>query len=104
MTLDDPITLIFMAVIAVMSVGRMTRFVVDDDHPWFIPLRGWYIRHAPGTWGELITCAFCTAPYFAAPVVLWAWLSDLHWSWWLVNGWLALSYGAAILNRRDVPA
>ena len=30
-------------------------------------------------------------------------VSDLHWTWWLVNGWWALSYLAAILVSYDQP-
>jgi hypothetical protein len=102
-TLEEPFTLVLAAVVGVLSIARMTRFVVDDDHPWWVPVRGWYIRTAPPAWAELITCAFCTSPYFALPVGLWAWLSDLHWSWWLVNGWLAAAYVASMVTVRDLP-
>jgi hypothetical protein len=92
------------AVVAVLSVGRISRLVVDDSYPpsaWFRDKwRGWT---NDGPWSELVDCHFCVAPYVAAPVLAWGWLSDLHWSWWAFNGWLALSYAAALVAVRDTP-
>jgi hypothetical protein len=51
----------------------------------------------------LIECGFCTAPYFAAASIGWAIGSDLHWSWWLFHGWLAVAYVAAMIHARDIP-
>jgi hypothetical protein len=35
------------------------------------------------------------------PVGLWGWLSALHVSWWVFNGWLAIAYVAAMVVERD---
>jgi hypothetical protein len=34
-------------------------------------------------------------------VLLTAWLTDLHWGWWLFWGWLAGSYLTAMVVERD---
>jgi hypothetical protein len=39
--------------------------------------------------------------WLAIPVILWGWLSNLHISWWLFNGWMAVSYLAAIVVMND---
>jgi len=33
----------------------------------------------------------------------WAWLSDLHWTWWVINGVWAASYLAASVVAYDEP-
>ena len=56
-------------------------------------------------WKKLGECAFCLAPYLSIGMIAWALLSDLHWTWWLINTWWGLmSYGAAILMAYDQPA
>jgi hypothetical protein len=91
-------------VVGVLGVARLTRLVVDDDWPvvvWF--RRQWDRFWKQSAWVTLIECPFCVAPYFAAMSIAWAVLSDLHWSWWLFHGWLAVAYVSAMVNVRDIP-
>ena len=104
----DATTLLWYAaafVIGVGAVGRLTRLFVDDDWP---PIAWWRDRWDGWTgsngWNPLFHCAFCLAPWIGLGWVAWAWLSDLHWSWWLASVWLAGSYAAAMLVARDIPS
>jgi hypothetical protein len=102
---QDWVTLAVAAVVGVLSVGRMSRLVVEDDWPptaWF--RNRWVDWFNTSAWSGLVLCVFCVSPYIAAAVLAWAVLSDLHWSWWAFNGWLAASYLAAIVVARDLPA
>lgn len=97
-------TLLAATVVGILGVARLTRLVVDDDWPpmvWF--RRKWDARLNKSSWVTLIECPFCVSPYFAAVTIGWAVLSDLHWSWWLFHGWLAVAYSAAMVNKRDIP-
>lgn len=101
MTVD--LTLIAAFVVGSLAIGRVTRLVVDDDFPPVMWLRGWYIRTAPEAWAELVGCAFCISFWIALANTTWAYLSDLHWTWWFANLTFASAYVGAMVNRRDVP-
>lgn len=90
-------------VVGVVSVGRTARLLVHDDFPPIAWLRLRYVAALPAhsRWAKLAECQFCIAPYLAAGMIAWAWFSDLHWTWWLVNGWWAAAYFAAILVSYD---
>jgi hypothetical protein len=97
-------TLLAAVIVGTLGVARMTRLVVDDDYPpmaWF--RRKWDAAFNRSGWVELVHCPFCTSPYLAAATIAWAVLSDLHWTWWLFHGWLAVAYVAAMVNTRDIP-
>jgi hypothetical protein len=98
-------TLLAAVLVAIIGTARLTRLLAEDDWPpaaWF---RTRWISAFNGTgWDGLILCVFCISPYLAAANVAWAVLSDLHWAWWLFNGWLALAYLSAIITTRDLPA
>jgi len=90
--------------VAVLSISRLSRLVVDDSWPFSVWFRSkWREWTHDGPWSGLVDCHFCVSPYIAAPIFAWGWLSDLHWSWWAFNGWLALAYLAAIVAVRDTP-
>jgi hypothetical protein len=36
-------------------------------------------------------------------MLAWAYLSGLHWTWWVANGWWAGSYLAAMVVAYDEP-
>lgn len=100
----DPFVLVVAAVVAVLAVGRATRLVTSDSYPPAEWARAkWINLTRAGVWSELATCPFCAAPYIAAGSLTWAWLSDLHWSWWALHLWLALSYAASMVVVRDEP-
>lgn len=92
------------AVVAVVSVARTARLLVWDDFPPVAWLRfRFFVKVGDSPWRKLAECAFCLAPYLSVGMVAWMVLSDLHWTWWLVNGWWSLSYLAAILVSYDQP-
>ena len=104
--------LIAAVIVGVLSVARTARLIGFDEYPPMEWLRSkwdghWEKRYGVGNgdegWGKLLHCPFCSAPYLAAGMVGWAWLSDLHWSWWLVNGVWGLSYVSSILVAYDQP-
>jgi len=93
------------AIVAIVSVGRTVRLLIWDDFPPIAWARlKFFTRVGDSPWKKLGECGFCLAPYLSAGMVAWMWLSDLHWSWWLVNGWWALSYLSAILVSYDQPS
>jgi hypothetical protein len=98
------LTSIVAFLIGSLAVGRLARLVVDDDFPPVVWLRGWWIRSVPESWGELVACAFCVAFWFALADVFWAFISELHWTWWFFNATFASAYLGAIINKRDLPA
>ena len=82
----------------------LTRLLTEDTWPPAAWVRNKWVDYWNGNdWGELFVCPFCMAPWLAIPILGWGWLSDLHWSWWLFNGWLALAYVAAMIVARDIP-
>jgi hypothetical protein len=97
-------TLLAAVVVGTLAVARLTRLIVDDDWPiivWFRSMWDRVWKQSP--WVALIECPFCVSPYIAAVSIAWAVLSELHWSWWLFHGWLAVAYLAAMVNVRDIP-
>jgi hypothetical protein len=96
-------TMIVAMIVGTIAVGRGTRLFVDDDMPLFKGFREWFVLKVPEPWNELIVCPICTSIYLAAANVTWAFVSDLHWTWWFLNLLLASAYVAAMINVRDVP-
>lgn len=88
--------------IGVISVARTARLLIFDAFPPVFWVRA-HVLAWLGTskWAKLAECPFCLAPYLAAGNFAWAYYSDLHWSWWLLNGVWAGSYAAAILVAYD---
>jgi hypothetical protein len=100
----DPFTIVAATIVGILSVGRTARLIGFDDYPPIVWLRvKWYDRFSDQGWGKLIYCPFCSAPYLAAGMLAWAWVSGLHWSWWVINGWWGLSYLSSILVAYDQP-
>jgi hypothetical protein len=89
-------------VLAVGGTARLTRLVTVDHYPPAAAIRRWWEGVTKfGPWSILATCFYCAAPYLAALNLAWAYIWDLQTAWWLVNGWLALSYAASIVVRFD---
>lgn len=92
------------AVVAIGSVARTARLLVYDDFPPVAWLRlKFFTAVGDSPWRKLGECAFCLAPYLTLVMFLWAWLSDLHWTFLAINGWWTASYLAAILVAYDMP-
>jgi hypothetical protein len=100
-TIDHPV---WVALIGTLAVARAARFVVFDEYPPMLWLRlKWFVLLGDSNWKKLMDCAFCAAPYLAAGDMAFAYFTDFHWSWWMVNIWLAVSYVAAIVVAYDEP-
>ncbi len=93
--------------IAVIGAARLTRLVVHDEWPptTWIRQRWLYLtsdEHGdPGPWSKLATCHWCFGPWAFALALGTAWLTHLHWGWWLFWGWLAGSYLVSIFVEND---
>jgi len=89
-------------VVGILSVARLTRLVTQDSFPPAVWLRVKWDDITDGSgWNTLLHCHWCLAPWLTIPVGLWGWLTDLHWSWWAFNGWLAAAYVASMVVERD---
>ena len=98
-------TLIAASLTAILGVARLTRLIAEDDWPpadWF--RNKWITAFNTSPWAGLVLCPFCVAPYIAAASLAWAIATDLQPAWWIIHGWLALAYLAAITVARDLPA
>jgi len=88
--------------VGVVSTARLVRLVVHDDFPPTEWLKTrWYARVGDSPWKKLVECHWCLPPYLVAPNLAWAVLSDLHWTWWLANGFLAATYLSSIVVAYD---
>lgn len=95
---------VWIAIIGTIAVARLARLVVFDEYPPMEWIRKqWFILCGDSKWSELMKCAFCAAPYLAAADMAWAYFTDFHWTWWVFNIWLAVSYVAAMIVARDQP-
>lgn len=94
------------AVVGVLSVARTARLLIFDDFPPVAWLRLQLMSRVDeeSGWSKLATCPFCMTPYLMAGMFGWAYLSDLHWTWWVANGIWAGSYLAASYVSYDQPA
>jgi hypothetical protein len=93
---------IAVAVTAILSTARLTRLVVFDGYPPMAWARNrWRVVTRDGEWSKLVDCGYCAAPYLAAGVLAWGHWTSWNFWWWAVNGWLAVSYLAAIVVARD---
>jgi hypothetical protein len=103
MTVPDWMTLLAAFLIGVVAVARATRLVTHDDWPPTMWARVRWFNAVGPRWGNWLMCPYCFAPYAAAVDLAWAVLSDLHWSWWLVNAWAAGAYLASVFVAYDEP-
>lgn len=99
----DPFTVICAFVVGVLGVTRIVHLIVDDDYPPVEWAKNWYCRHVPPRWQVLVECPWCVAPYITFVSLMWAWASDLHWSWWVAHLWAGVSWLASYAVMRDVP-
>jgi hypothetical protein len=101
---DDAPGWIAAVLVATLSVARLARLATEDSWPPASRLRNWWVQRFNGSeWSELAVCPFCMAPWIAVAVLGAGWLSDLHPLWWAFNGWLSVSYVAAMVVARDIP-
>lgn len=108
---SDALTYIAAVVVGVLSIARLTRLLTQDSWPPVLYVRQWWdkvttVKDGPGkgaqgAWYDIVSCPYCAAPWLTIPIFAWALLSDLHWSWWIFNGWLAVAYIAAMIVAKD---
>jgi hypothetical protein len=90
--------------VLVFGVARAGRLATFDDYPPAEWLRIRWIALVGERWGKLAQCYWCANPYIVAVALLWAWLSNLHWTWWVFWGWLAASQIASTISAYDQPS
>lgn len=89
-------------IVGSLSAGRLTRLIAHDSFPpsvWF--RMKWDDLTDESPWNPLFHCHWCLSFWMAAPIGIWAWLSNLHPAWWIVNGILAAAYIAPIIVEHD---
>lgn len=89
--------------IAILSVARTARLISQDSLPIVARFRVWWSAHVRGDWKDLMLCHFCLTPWMATGMALWFWLSDAHWTWWVINGVWGFSYVSAAYVSWDQP-
>lgn len=100
----EPWLIIPALLVAVFGAGRLARVITYDKFPpaaWARMV--WDRITKDGAWSILAHCFWCATPWVMAVCLAWAWLSSLHWTWWLFWGWLGLSYIASMIVARDEP-
>lgn len=100
--MTDIIVVAAAVVVGLLSAARLTRLLTQDSFPpaaWL--RRKWDELTDDGEWSTLAHCHWCMGPWMVVPVGAWALLSDLHFSWWLFNGWLAAGYVVSMIVERD---
>lgn len=97
--------LVCAVLVATVSSARLNRLLVQDDLPpvmWFrVKWDEWTKTGLFANWNKLFHCHWCMSIWTTVPIVLWGWLSELHISWWIVNGIIAISYVNAMIVERD---
>ena len=85
-----------------LSSARITRLVVADEYPPSIWLRiKWDTITKDGPWALLLHCPWCLGPYVVAVNAAWAYISNTHWTWWVVNAFFALGYATSWIVFHD---
>lgn len=87
-----------------IAVGRIVRLIVFDEFPPTVAIRKWWIRVTnAGPWSKLVTCGFCLSVWLTPISWVWAFASNLHWTWWAAHGLVACMYLAAMVVAYDQP-
>ncbi len=85
---------IFIFVLGVLSVWRLTHLLSAEDGPWDILVR-LRSRAGHGVLGGLLDCFYCLSLWIAVPFAL---LIGSNWRQRILL-WLSLSAGAILVNR-----
>ena len=91
------------ALVGILSSARLTRLLTQDVWPPVVWLRikwdDWTEDY--GDWNKLFHCHWCMGPWTTAVIGAWGWASNLHWTWWAFNIWLAAAYLNSMIVERD---
>lgn len=89
-------------IVGSLSAGRITRLFTADTFPPIVWLRiKWDDKTDGNSWNPLLHCHWCFSMWVVVPIGLWAWLSNLHPSWWVFNTIMAAAYVAPMIVERD---
>lgn len=89
-------------IVGSLSAGRITRLLVHDDFPPVVWFRiKWDDKTDGNGWNKLFHCHFCLSFWTVLPIGAWAWLSELHASWWVFNTIMAATYVVPMIVERD---
>jgi hypothetical protein len=95
-------------IVGSLSAGRITRLITADDFPPIVWFRMKWDDKTGGDedtdespWNKLFHCHWCFSMWATVPIGLWAWLSNLHTSWWVFNTIMAAAYVAPMIVERD---
>lgn len=98
----EALVLVAAVLVGIVSSARLTRLLTQDSFPPVVWLRvKWDDKTDGNGWNVLFHCHWCMSFWTTLGVGAWGYLSELHESWWLVNGLLAASYVAAMIVERD---
>lgn len=91
---------------AIFGVGRLVRVIIFDAWPPTVWLRvTWQDRFGSDGWAKILLCPWCLTPWIMAVCIGWFLIGNLVlWIgivWWVIWGWLALSYVASIVIAYD---
>ena len=88
----------YWAVLGILAVWRVTRFLNAEDGPWDIVV---LLRVASGNgfWGKLLDCFYCLSVWISAPFAWW--LGETWKERFLL--WLSFSAGANLLEKLTAP-
>lgn len=90
--------------VSVIGVARIVRLIVFDDFPPVVRLRDWWIKvTGNGPWSKLVKCGFCLSVWITPISWVWAWASNLHWTWWVAHVLVTCMYLSAIVVAYDQP-
>lgn len=90
------------AVVGVLGTARVARLIGFDTYPPIAWLRSkWDGWTRDSDWNSLVHCGYCSTPYIAGANFAWGYWTHFQFAWWLLNGWLAASYAAAIVVSYD---
>jgi len=96
------VILIVAVLVWIVSSARLTRLLTQDDFPPVVWLRMKWDAKTDGTlWNKLFHCHWCMSFWTTAIVGAWGYLTNLHWTWWILNIVLAASYINAMIVERD---
>jgi hypothetical protein len=89
-------------VVWIVASARITRLLTQDSFPPVVWLRmKWDDKTEGNGWNVLFHCHWCMSFWVTAAIGVWGFLSNLHWTWWILNVVLAASYISAFVVERD---
>lgn len=101
--------LVFAIPVAILGPARLSRVIIFDAFPPAAWLRARWddLVDEDSSWNKLLHCPWCLTPWLVFLALIWAvigffvpWVGVV---WWVIWGWLAISYVASIVIAYDEP-